>query len=482
MKVDYIKRYTRTQISTDSQTIKPMETKLTPEQKKALAQCKSAIRSYCAGQTEDFHKLVAACYVVQRDVLYCEHGTEAAFFKAEFGFSRSHSLRLASMGRLIDRVSPTGDTVKVLASDAHLRPLLKLDENQQDAVIAQALAWMKMANLANCPAKLVGTARTFLNPPKGPREQKTSTKAKLVGRFKEVVAEAKSKLPAGLGAHIATAIQHLDCQVKEMSESILSTTGISWTDATWNPLHGCSRASKGCDNCYAAKVTATRLTGLYPGLAVKKKTTSGKTTYAFTGKIQMVPQDLAEPLNDCTPKRYFVNSMSDLFHQDVPEEFIDAVFTVMEAAHWHVFQVLTKRPERMAVFTQKRYTDKAPPVNIWLGTSTEDQSAYDARMPHLKNAKAAVRWLSCEPLLGPIQFGDTDSLSWVVVGGESGAGARKMTKEWASGIRDTCKSANVPFFFKQWGAYNEAGKKEREKNNTPTMDGVDHKQYPNQEM
>jgi protein gp37 len=195
-----------------------------------------------------------------------------------------------------------------------------------------------------------------------------------------------------------------------------------------------------------------------------------------------VPQDLADPLHDNVARMYFVNSMSDLFHKDVPEEFIEAVFTVMEAAHWHTFQVLTKRTERMAAFTQKRYADKVPPANIWLGTSTEDQAAYDDRMPHLKNVKAAVRWLSCEPLLGPIQFDSMDDIDWIVVGGESGPGARPMKKEWAAGIRDACAAAEVPFFFKQWGAFNEVGDKAAEKTHIPTLDGVEHQEYPTRKM
>jgi len=146
---------------------------LTDAQKQALALCEAAIRNYQSGQTEDFYKLVLACHQIQRDGLYREFATQEAYFKAKLGFSRSHSLRLASMGSLIDRVSPEGDLVKVLASDAHLRPLLKLTEPEQDAVIALALAWAKMANLVECPAKLVMAARTFLNPPRRPCAAKT---------------------------------------------------------------------------------------------------------------------------------------------------------------------------------------------------------------------------------------------------------------------------------------------------------------------
>jgi protein gp37 len=232
----------------------------------------------------------------------------------------------------------------------------------------------------------------------------------------------------------------------------------------------------GCDNCYAAKLTATRLADVYPGLAVKK-TVDGKTTYQFTGKIQLVPHDLADPLHDKISKRYFVNSMSDLFHKNVPDAYIEAVFDVMEKASWHTFQVLTKRPERMAEFTQKRYADKDPAANIWLGTSTENQAAYDDRMPHLKATKAAIRWLSVEPMLGPIKFGSMKDIDWVVVGGESGSD-RQMKKEWATGIRDACKKDEVPFFFKQWGDFNEQGKKKAKKGGDAKLDGKIHHNYP----
>ena len=453
---------------------------LTAAQKKDQAECEAIIRRYRSGNTDGFHRLVLACYQIQRHELYREFPTQAAYFKSKLGYSRSHSLRSAQMGAIIDRVSPTGDMVKLLASDSHLRPLLKLTEEQQDEVIAKALAWVKLAKLVDVPAKLVAAARTFLYPPTGPKEPKESSQAKLVARFRDAVDGAKNKLPSTTDQEVKKVFEILNAEVDEITDSILRSTEIGWTQKPWNHLHGCTHATKGCDNCYAMKLTATRLADLYPGLAVKKTSADGKTTYGFTGKMQLVPQDLAEPLLDNAPKKYFVNSLSDLFHKNVPDEFIEATFTVMEAAHWHIFQILTKRPERMAAFTQKRYADKEPPKNIWLGTSTEDQEAYDARMPHLKNTKAAIRWLSCEPLLGPIQFGDMSVLDWIVVGGESGPGARPMEKVWATGIRDACAAAKVPFFFKQWGAFNEAGKKEADKSHTPTLDGVSHQEFPNQ--
>jgi len=454
--------------------------KLTKAQRKAEARCAATIRQYRAGKAKDFHNLVAACYEVQRDELYCDYPTQAAYFKAEFDLSRSASLRLAQMGKILDRLSPIGDIAALLPADSHVRPLLTLTEEQQDAVLTKVSGWKKVANLLTTPSKLILAARTFLYPPSGPRDEKDTAKTALAAKFIGAVENAKSKLSSNVGTEVVQVFEKLFQTVKDIGAAILRSTGIAWTQKTWNPLHGCTRASSGCDNCYAARQTATRLADLYPGLAVKKTTAAGTITYAFTGKIQLAPEDLAEPLLDHDPKMIFVNSMSDLFHKDVPEEFIDDVFTVMELAHWHVFQVVTKRPERQAQYTQKRYADKAPPNNIWLATSTEDQAAYDERIPHLRNTKAAIRWLSVEPLLGPIDFGSMDGIDWVVVGGESGHNARPMAKAWATDIRDACKTAGAPFFFKQWGAFGEQGHKAKKiKHSGPaTLDGVVHHEYP----
>ena len=454
--------------------------KLTEAQRKAEARCAATIRQFRTGKTKDFHNLVAACYEVVRDELYCDYPSEPAYFKAKFGLSRSHSLRLAQMGKLLDRVSPTGDTTTLFASDAHMRPLLKLSEEQQDAVLAKASGWAKLANLISIPAKLMMAARTFLFPPSGPREEKDNSQTKLAAKFIGAVESAKSTLSTSVGADVVQVFEKLIQTVKDIGAAILRSTGIAWTQKTWNPLHGCTRASSGCDNCYAARQTATRLADVYPGLAVKKTTAAGTITYAFTGKIQLAPEELAEPLLDPVPKMIFVNSMSDLFHSGVPDEYIDAVFTVMEKANWHTFQVLTKRVERLASYTQRRYADKVPPHNIWLGASTENQAAYDERIPHLRNTKAAIRWLSVEPLLGPIDFGSMDGIDWVVVGGESGHNARPMAKAWATDIRDACKTAGAPFFFKQWGAFGEQGHKAKKiKHSGPaTLDGVVHHEYP----
>jgi protein gp37 len=218
---------------------------------------------------------------------------------------------------------------------------------------------------------------------------------------------------------------------------------------------------------------ATRGADLYPGLAVKKGD-----SYAFNGKILLLPERLGTPMLNRTPTRYFVNSMSDLFHKDVPEGFISAIFDVMEKAPWHTFQVLTKRPERMAVFTQKRYRDRAPRPNIWLGTSTENQECFDKRSEHLRQVKAAVRWLSCEPLLGAIKLSSTADIEWVVAGGES-KGGRPMDKKWAASLRDQCKKAGIPFFFKQWGDFNEEGAPQKEKKDGGAkLDGKIHHEYP----
>ncbi|MBW8777125.1 MAG: phage Gp37/Gp68 family protein [Stenotrophomonas sp.] len=281
-------------------------------------------------------------------------------------------------------------------------------------------------------------------------------------------------------------------------------TGIEWTDATWNPVRGCSRVSEGCRNCYAEKV-AQRFCGPgqpYEGLVHGR-------TKGWNGKVRLVDTALAWPLKKRKPRRIFVNSMSDLFHESVPDDFIAAVFGIMAESPQHTFQILTKRPERMRAWFDRAGAaprawlheavkgvmgydnpqrpavneDRWPLPNVWLGVSVEDQEAADVRVPLLLQVPAAVRWLSVEPLLAPVDlsgwlFGreapcapcprDEDcecgwsgrhkldgeaALHWIVVGGESGARARPMHPDWARSLRDQCAAAGVPFLFKQWGAW-----------------------------
>lgn len=327
------------------------------------------------------------------------------------------------------------------------------------------------------------------------------------------------------------------------------TSKIEWTDATWNPVRGCSIVSKGCTNCYAMK-QARRFSGAggpYDGLT--RMTRGGP---VWSGKVRLVPELLNQPLRWRKPRRIFVNSMSDLFHEDVPDEFIDKVFAVMGTCHWHTFQVLTKRPQRMLGWFSERWQpapeqsqrdlyeaqvslakrcginampafhldttgedrfdqvyaalDSVPRCvdtdddrlwangksnvmarawpfhNVWLGVSVEDQAAADERIPLLLQTPATMRWISAEPLLGPIDLdsaqvdgihalgcGDQGcncgnrGLDWVVTGGESGPKARASHPDWFRSLRDQCKAAGVPFFFKQWGEWAPIGTLEETK-------------------
>lgn len=280
---------------------------------------------------------------------------------------------------------------------------------------------------------------------------------------------------------------------------------IEWTDSTWNPLRGCSRVSEGCRNCYAERVSA-RFSGPgqpYEGLATMK---GGKAQW--TGKVMLAENHLEDPMRWKKPRRIFVNSMSDLFHESVPDNDIRLIFAVMMASPQHTFQVLTKRAHRMAEFFQRNsandcfvtgvqenelrrannpsrlavslrildHVGKLPSEwslpNVWLGVSVEDQGEADSRIPKLLETPAAVRFLSCEPLLGAIDLrryltklsipvpawsGDgvteTHPIDWVIVGGESGHGARPMHPAWARSLRDQCAAAGVAFFMKQWGEW-----------------------------
>lgn len=214
-------------------------------------------------------------------------------------------------------------------------------------------------------------------------------------------------------------------------------SSIEWTDATWNPVSGCSKISPGCDNCYAERI-AERFRGV-----------SGHPFENGFG-LTLRPHKLREPLSWRSPRRIFVNSMSDLFHKEVPVSFIDTIFETMEQANWHVFQVLTKRSSLMRRYINERYSDRAMPKHIWMGVSVENRKAL-VRVVHLKQAKASVRFVSFEPLLEDLQALDLRDIHWAIAGGESGPGARMVMPEWIRSIRDQCKSQNVAFFFKQWG-------------------------------
>lgn len=332
-------------------------------------------------------------------------------------------------------------------------------------------------------------------------------------------------------------------------------SAIEWTDATWNPVRGCSRVSAGCQRCYAERVAA-RFSGSgqpYEGLI-------HPSTQGWNGKIKLVPDALVQPLRWQRTRFIFVNSMSDLFHENVPDNFIAAVFGVMAAADHHYFQVLTKRHERalrwfqwMQDATEAKLHEclkgaigyhhpKRPAIdqvtwplpNVWLGVSVEDQAAANERIPLLLQTPAALRFLSCEPLLGPVDLrslaavphnapvdalndrtlqgfqrcvdhapgyclpgcsGRWGKIDWVIAGGESGPGARPMHPDWARTLRDQCAAARVPFFFKQWGEWVSVSEAEGpgahhqfpdgatvrrvgKKHAPHTLDGVEHHAFP----
>lgn len=212
---------------------------------------------------------------------------------------------------------------------------------------------------------------------------------------------------------------------------------IEWTESTWNPVTGCDKVSPGCKHCYAERM-AERLLAM------------GQANYRNGFVLTLQPQMLELPLRWRRPQTIFVNSMSDLFHEDVPLDYIRRVFSVMERAHWHRFQVLTKRSRRLAsVSSELRW-----PGNIWMGVSVESEK-YQSRIDDLRATRAKTKFLSLEPLLGPLPRLDLRDVGWVIVGGESGPGARPMDPSWVIEIRDQCRRASVPFFFKQWGGPNK---------------------------
>ena len=235
-------------------------------------------------------------------------------------------------------------------------------------------------------------------------------------------------------------------------------SSIEWTDATWNPVRGCTLISPGCTHCYA-QTFAERFRGVkgHP--------------YEQGFDLRLVPDKLAEPLRWPTAKSVFVNSMSDLFHKDVPDDYIERVCRVMETANWHTYQVLTKRAERLRDLLNGRLRFAAELPHVWWGVSVENRKHGVPRIDVLRAAPASVRFLSVEPLLEDLGALDLAGIHWVIVGGESGHGARPMQKEWVESIRDQCATAGVAFFFKQWGG-TQKSKAGRE------LDGKTHDDKP----
>lgn len=236
-------------------------------------------------------------------------------------------------------------------------------------------------------------------------------------------------------------------------------SGIQWTDATWNPTTGCTKVSPGCKNCYAEALSRRlRIIGL----------DKYKNGFAYAGHLS----DVDMPLKWKKPRKIFVNSMSDLFHEDADPAFIAKCFDVMNRADWHIYQILTKRPHSMVKFSVhfKQYFGREIPPHIWLGTSVESRD-YAYRIEELRKVRCAVRFVSFEPLLGPISDSDLSGIDWAIIGGESGKGFRQVQKEWIQDTISLCRYYGVPVFFKQWGG-------PRPKSGGREIDGIEYNEYP----
>ncbi len=236
------------------------------------------------------------------------------------------------------------------------------------------------------------------------------------------------------------------------------SSSIEWTDATWNPVRGCTKISPGCKHCYA-ETFAERFRGVkgHP--------------YEQGFDLRLVPEKLTEPFTWRSPKLVFVNSMSDLFQPGVPDDYVEAVSQVMVEANWHTYQVLTKRSERLRDLLNGRLEFAAERKHIWWGVSVEDRKYGLPRIEHLRESPATIRFLSVEPLLENLGEIDLTGISWVIVGGESGPGARPIEKEWVLSIHEQCQAARVPFFFKQWGG-------KRKSLNGRSLEGRTYDEYP----
>lgn len=229
---------------------------------------------------------------------------------------------------------------------------------------------------------------------------------------------------------------------------------IEWTEKTWNPVTGCTKVSPGCKHCYAETMSKRLKAMNVPG-------------YENGFQLSLLPERLTQPLNRRKPTMYFVNSMSDLFQEGVPFEFVDKVMSVIEKTPWHTYQILTKRSKRM----KKYFSNRNVPDNAWLGVSVEDKKYGKPRIPDLQSIRANTRFLSIEPLLEDLGRIRLSGIHWVIVGGESGAGARPMDEEWVLNLRNQCRCAGVDFFFKQWGAWGADGKKRSKQANGRKLQG-----------
>lgn len=237
----------------------------------------------------------------------------------------------------------------------------------------------------------------------------------------------------------------------------MAATTIEWTEVSWNPVTGCTKISDGCKNCYA--------------FTMAKRLCAMKNPRYANGFDLTLHNDLIDlPLKWKKPRRIFVNSMSDLFHEDIPVEFIERVFFTMQKASWHTFQVLTKRSERLLELSHHLPW----PSNVWQGVTVENDRV-TSRIDHLRDVPAKIRFLSCEPLLGPLDSLNLKNINWVIVGGESGPGARPIKEEWVKSVRNQCQKSNAAFFFKQWGGV-------RKHKTGKLLDGRTWEQYPEQKI
>ncbi len=245
----------------------------------------------------------------------------------------------------------------------------------------------------------------------------------------------------------------------------MNKSKIEWTEETWNPTTGCTKVSAGCKNCYA-EVMAKRLQAM------------GAPGYENGFEFSIMPERLEQPLKKKKPTKYFVNSMSDLFHEEMPEEFLDAIFEIIDRTPWHIYQILTKRENRMAEY----FTNKTIPPNVWLGVTVENKKSGLPRIDKLRIQKATIKFLSIEPLLEDLGKINLKGIHWVIVGGESGPKARQMKPEWAINIKQQCAKQNVAFFFKQWGTWGADGIKRNKKLNGRKLLGKEWNEYPNYKL
>jgi protein gp37 len=429
-----------------------------------------------------------AIFQIHKDRLYKNSFKSfEAYCKERFGYQRAHANRLKETGRLIVEkdTSPFGDVLSLIKTGSLSRPLTSLDQDQQELVLALLRQWLSFKQEQQLSPLLVKSAIQYANYT-ADEAAKPSKTSRLISQFQLVVEEAQALLSGEAKAQAAPSFDLLDSFMASFSNSRRVDVD-KMRVFEWHLSKGCSIGFQNTLNPHAARLLARTLGSKFRGVAREKKSISAKkknSSFEFTGKIILLPERMCEAFESVPAQRFRVSPLSDLFDPQIPDEFIESVFSTMERSPHHVFQLATQFAERMKLFTQERYKQRQPSENIWLGIFSTSQTSFDQDKQFLLEAHSAVRWICVRPAKDNVPPGDLAGIDWLVLEGVTGSGVR-LDRAGVLELRDQCEKDKVKFFFESWGDYGEDGKplRESKKNNSdqekaPTVDGKSHQEYP----